>query len=181
MILKVVINMDIEDDIPYLIDKLHRPEGLLLDVGTGKGAMAENLAKRGYYVVTVEYNEERLLQTKSDFEERGIDRVLFMKSDAQNMPFLDETFDMVTCYNAVHHFDDPVKAIKEMERVLKKGGTLTVTELNDKGKKIVADRHRQHGHEHRDDMDIFRISDLLSGESKEIYHFTYFDAIICVK
>lgn len=174
--------MDIEGDIPSLIDKLPEPKGLLLDVGTGKGAMAENLAKKGYHVVTVEYNEERLLQTKGDFEERGIDKVLFLKSNAENLPFLDETFAAVTCYNAVHHFDDPVKAIKEMERVLKKGGTLTVTELNDEGKKIVAERHRQHGREHPDDMDIFRIRDLLSGESKsEIYHFTYFDAIICVK
>lgn len=173
--------MDIEDDIPYLIDKLPKTDGLLLDVGTGKGAMSENLAKRGYKVVTVEYNEERLLQTKSDFEEKGIDNVLFLKGDAKNLPFLDETFAAVTCYNAVHHFDDPVKAIKEMERVLKRGGIFIVTELNDEGKKIVAERHRQHGSEHHDDMDILRISDLLSAENKEIYHFTCFDALVCVK
>ncbi|MDI6618032.1 MAG: class I SAM-dependent methyltransferase [Clostridiales bacterium] len=173
--------MNIEIDIPYLIDKLPKTDGLMLDVGTGKGVMAENLAKRGYHVVTVEYNEERLQETRQDFEDMGIEKVLFINADAQNLPFLNETFDLVTCYNAVHHFDDYARALNEMERVLKKGGILVVTELNEEGKKIVAERHRQHGRDHNDDMDIYKIRDILTGEKKNVYHFTYFDAVICEK
>jgi hypothetical protein len=38
--------VDIEADIPILIDRLPKTTGLILDVGTGRGAMAENLAKK---------------------------------------------------------------------------------------------------------------------------------------
>ncbi|WP_275266282.1 class I SAM-dependent methyltransferase [Calorimonas adulescens] len=94
---------------------------------------------------------------------------------------LDETFDMVTCYNAVHHFDDYVKALNEMERVLKKGGVIVVTELNEDGKEVVAEAHRHRGEEHHDEMNIDRIKDALAGQKKEIYHFAYFDALIMEK
>jgi ubiquinone/menaquinone biosynthesis C-methylase UbiE len=49
--------------------------------------------------------------------------------DAGNLDFPDETFDTVTISNSLHHMEDPEKVIKEMYRVLKKGGQLIINEM----------------------------------------------------
>ena len=46
----------------------------------------------------------------------------FLKGDVYNLPFEDGTFDVVHTHQAVAHFHDHVKAIKELIRVTKKGG-----------------------------------------------------------
>lgn len=45
-------------------------------------------------------------------------------ADVENLPFADETFDVITCMEVLSHLFDPVKAVKEMRRVLKKNGIL---------------------------------------------------------
>jgi len=45
-----------------------------------------------------------------------------IKMDIQNMPLEDESFDVVICNHVLEHVDDDVKAMKEIYRVLKKGG-----------------------------------------------------------
>jgi len=58
----------------------------------------------------------------------GIDR--FINCDAENIPFKDETFDVVMGSSIVHHFANPAKGISEIYRVLKKGGYyLSILEL----------------------------------------------------
>jgi SAM-dependent methyltransferase len=43
-------------------------------------------------------------------------------AQAENMPFEDNSFDLVICFNSLYHMQDPVKALCEMKRVLKKEG-----------------------------------------------------------
>ena len=46
-----------------------------------------------------------------------------------NLKFEDETFNLVVCKDSFHHFAKPVKALKEMYRVTKRGGTVYITDL----------------------------------------------------
>jgi ubiquinone/menaquinone biosynthesis C-methylase UbiE len=47
-----------------------------------------------------------------------------------DLPFEDETFDHVFICFVLEHLSDPVKALKSLKRVLKKGGSITVIEVD---------------------------------------------------
>lgn len=55
--------------------------------------------------------------------------VTWVQADSERMPFADGTFDVVTCFQALHHMD-AYKFISECRRVLKPGGTLIITDPN---------------------------------------------------
>ncbi len=61
-------------------------------------------------------------------DERGISNVKFQVGDAENIPFPSDTFDVITCRFASHHFGDIKKAIQEISRILKSGGILIVVD-----------------------------------------------------
>ncbi|MDX5347282.1 MAG: methyltransferase domain-containing protein [Hymenobacteraceae bacterium] len=63
------------------------------------------------------------------FAEHGAEFDLY-KGDAQKLPFEDDTFDVVTCQTVLIHVRNPDKAIEEMKRVLRPGGTLLCVEPN---------------------------------------------------
>lgn len=58
-------------------------------------------------------------------KQRGIDRIV--RGDAQKMPFRDEAFDLVLALDAFEHFPDDVASMKEVSRVLDRGGALVCT------------------------------------------------------
>lgn len=43
--------------------------------------------------------------------------------DAENLPYEDQSFDLVCCVQSFHHYPNPIKAISEIKRILKKNGT----------------------------------------------------------
>lgn len=53
-------------------------------------------------------------------------QVTFQVARALALPFADQTFDMVVSASAFHYFDDPVRALAEMKRVLKPQGTVII-------------------------------------------------------
>ena len=79
-----------------------RPGVQALDVATGGGHVARRLRERGANVVTVDAAPGM-----------GADVV----SRAEELPFADGSFDVVTCRIAPHHFDDVAAAVREMARV----------------------------------------------------------------
>jgi SAM-dependent methyltransferase len=56
--------------------------------------------------------------------QRNLRNVVTRIADAEDLPFDDATFDLVTCRLALHHFADPRRALREFVRVLKTPGTL---------------------------------------------------------
>ena len=53
-----------------------------------------------------------------------------IQGDVNRLPFSDNTFDMVFCVNALHHFHDPSGFVNNTHRLLKRGGTLAVIGMN---------------------------------------------------
>lgn len=93
----------------------------ILDIGTGPGFFAINLAKRGYDVTAVDYTPAMLEEAKKNAGEYR-DKICFQQMDAQNLAFPDETFDVVVSRNLTWNLENPQKAYKEWHRVLKMGG-----------------------------------------------------------
>lgn len=61
----------------------------------------------------------------------------FLKADANQLPFKEEQFDLVTCQTVLIHLQDPQKVLKEFYRVLKPGGMVLLAEPNNLGSSMV--------------------------------------------
>jgi ubiquinone/menaquinone biosynthesis C-methylase UbiE len=105
-----------------------RPDGAVLDVATGTGHAAFALATRARYVAAVDVTPEMIAEGRKLQDERKAGNVLFGLADAHNLPFPGETFDIVNCRLAAHHFQDIGRALREMKRVLKTGGRLVIND-----------------------------------------------------
>lgn len=101
--------------------------GLLLDVGCGKGLLYENLLTKQSLlkVVGIDTDHEMLRIANEEFRNRKSDSVHFVRTLVQNLPFRDKSIDIAICINTFYNFytkDEVVKALEEMERVCKQGG-----------------------------------------------------------
>ena len=85
-----------------------------LDVGCGTGANLEMLANFGE-AEGVDVSNDALEFCRS----KGLDA---HKGLAEELPFEDESFDIVTALDVIEHLDDDVAGLREMHRVLRKGG-----------------------------------------------------------
>jgi ubiquinone/menaquinone biosynthesis C-methylase UbiE len=109
----------------------------LLDVGCGlchwSRLLVPYLAK-GAKVYAVD-NDPKWVEGDTEiqkyFEAQGADFHL-QPADARNLPFEDNSFDMVTCQTVLIHIKNPASAIEEMKRVLKPGGTILCVEPNNR-------------------------------------------------
>jgi ubiquinone/menaquinone biosynthesis C-methylase UbiE len=102
--------------------------GHLLDVATGEGDFLRFLLESvaSFDSATgLEPNKERLAVAKNKLFSYKVDLVL---GNVRKLPFEESYFDFVTVSNALHHFEQPVKAIQAMMRVLVSGGRLLINE-----------------------------------------------------
>ncbi len=97
----------------------------MLDVATGGGHTALKFAPHVQHVIASDLTP-RMLEKAEQFivKEQGAGNVFFRQADAENLPFEDARFDLVTCRIAPHHFPDAGAFVRECARVLKPGGLL---------------------------------------------------------
>jgi demethylmenaquinone methyltransferase/2-methoxy-6-polyprenyl-1,4-benzoquinol methylase len=102
------------------------PDDLVLDVATGTGLVAVELARRyGSRVVGLDRSTEMLVEAAR--RNGSIDSLV--NARAERLPFADETFDHVTFTYLLRYVDDPAATIRELARVLKPGGRLASVEF----------------------------------------------------
>lgn len=101
----------------------------VLDVATGAGHTALAFAPRVDSVVAVDLTDAMLATGRRLAEENGIANVTFVQGDAEDLPFPDAAFEIVTCRYAAHHFPRPLAAAREWARVLAPGGCLLLVDF----------------------------------------------------
>jgi ubiquinone/menaquinone biosynthesis C-methylase UbiE len=112
------------DDLTLLTDWLEpQASWVVLDVATGGGHVAKQLAPLVDQVFAVDLTRE-MLQAAQEHVSQYAANVSYVVADAEDLPFLDCTFNAVTCRIAAHHFPNPQQFIREAARVLKPGGKL---------------------------------------------------------
>jgi demethylmenaquinone methyltransferase / 2-methoxy-6-polyprenyl-1,4-benzoquinol methylase len=105
---------------------------LVLDVATGPAGVALAVAARtGADVVGVDLNEPMLRAGLANVRRPGLPgRVRLTAGRADQLPFADATFDVVTFSYLLRYVDDPAATIAEMARCLRPGGTMASLEFN---------------------------------------------------
>lgn len=96
----------------------------VLDVATGTGHTAFALAAYAGMVVGLDLSEGMLQAAEEARRLRAIENVSFLLGDVEALPFPDESFELVTCRYAGHHFARLAVALQEIYRVLRVGGRL---------------------------------------------------------
>jgi SAM-dependent methyltransferase len=107
------------------------PGDVLLDLGAGGGRHAYGAFDRGARVVALDYSEADAKDCGALLaalvEEKGSGDAGALCGDALRLPFDDATFDRVICSEVLEHIPDDRKAMEEIHRVLRPGGTAAVT------------------------------------------------------
>ena len=89
----------------------------LLDVGAGPGTITADLVDLVGEVVALEVSEDAAALTRS-----GAPGVDVRIGDVHALPFADDEFDVVHAHQVLQHVADPVRALREMARVVRPGG-----------------------------------------------------------
>jgi 2-polyprenyl-3-methyl-5-hydroxy-6-metoxy-1,4-benzoquinol methylase len=121
----------------YLLPHI-RPNNKILDVGCGPGSITldfASLVPEGS-VLGIDFSPDAISLAQSATTERSIQNCEFKIGDVMNLDFGDGEFDIVHCHQCILHLPDPIKALKEMNRVCKRGGMVAVAEA-DLGNMIV--------------------------------------------
>lgn len=107
------------------IDMLAPAKGeRILDIGAGKGKVADRVMSKGAEVYAVEPDEKKVASMRREYPS-----IQGSTAGAEKLPYPDSYFDKAYTTMALHHFADPDRALGEAARVLKLGGSFVILEV----------------------------------------------------
>ena len=105
------------------------PSDCVLDIACGPGnfsrAFAAAVGDSGM-VVGLDASRTMLKRGAADLRRSGLDNMSLIRGDATALPFVDDIFECVCCFAALHLFADPFAGLDEMTRVLAPGGRIAL-------------------------------------------------------
>jgi ubiquinone/menaquinone biosynthesis C-methylase UbiE len=118
----------------------------VLDVGTGPGVLLVELAGRrpDLRLTGVDLSTDMVAAAQRNVGEFG-DRVSVRVGDAADLPFPNDSFDVVVTSLSMHHWDHPADAVPELARVLRTGGRLHVYDFGHAPFDVLTDTARERG------------------------------------
>ncbi len=122
----------------------------VLDLGCGEGYGSNLLADHADFVTGVDQDESIILHAKASYRKENL---IFMTGDAGKLPFREEYFDLVVCFEVLEHLPDPERLVREAKPVLKRDGLLV---LSTPIKGEYGQEHRNAFHIHEFAVEEFR-------------------------
>jgi len=115
--------------IDFVMSEVGAVSGDALDVASGTGVFARALAASCAKVVAFDATKEMLARAERTAVDLGIHNIEYQLGDASQLPFEDQSFNIVTSRLAIHHFANPGAIVSEMMRVCKKGGRVILADI----------------------------------------------------
>jgi 2-polyprenyl-6-hydroxyphenyl methylase/3-demethylubiquinone-9 3-methyltransferase len=107
-----------------------KPQGKsALEVGCGGGILSEEIARMGFDLTGIDPSKHSL-QIASDHAKAGRLRIKYDIGTGEALPYRDNAFDIVLCFDVLEHVRDVPKVISEISRVLKPGGVFCYDTFN---------------------------------------------------
>jgi ubiquinone/menaquinone biosynthesis C-methylase UbiE len=115
----------------------------VLDVACGPGFLTMAFAARCASAVGVDATEPFLAMARAEAAHRGLRNIEFRAGNAEQLPFGDREFDVVSCRAAFHHFARPERVLAEMVRVAARDGCLLIADMLSSEDATKADYHNR--------------------------------------
>lgn len=110
----------------------------VLECACGTGLLTCAIAPRCRSLVATDFSENMLKRTKKKCA--SFQSVMIRQADILHLPFLDQSFDKVIAGNVIHLLDEPYRALAELDRVCKAGGTIIIPTYINKDNKNKTNR-----------------------------------------
>ena len=98
----------------------------VIDVGCGFGGIHPTLSRAGAHVTGIDQSPGMVQEAQQQAERERLN-VTLQEADAQQLPFPDDSFDAALSSHMLYHVPDIARALSEMRRVVKPGGTVLIT------------------------------------------------------
>ena len=113
---------------------------LAADIGAGSGFVTEELLRQGAKIIAIDQSDAMLEVMKKKFEGRS--EIEYRTGEAENLPAASNSLDFAFANMYLHHVEHPAAAIREMARILKPGGKLVITDLDEHSFGFLQTEHR---------------------------------------
>ena len=153
--------------------------GRILDIGTGSGRLAIELAKAGnchFDIVALDISENMISKARENAAKSDItDKMSFIVATAAALPFADKSFDLVISYASLHHWFQPVAVFNEIARVTGETGHVIIRDnkrvyQNPLGKAVIWLVTRFMNKRHRENWPRALLASYTVPEVREILH-----------
>jgi ubiquinone/menaquinone biosynthesis C-methylase UbiE len=109
-----------------------KDHGEAVDLGCGAGQLAIEIVQKtpGLHMTGIDLSEKMLADARRSAQRVGLeDQVDFRLGNVEEIPFPDQSLDLMISTASLHHWIEPVKVLNEIDRVLKPGGAYFVFDL----------------------------------------------------
>lgn len=100
------------------------PSDDVLECACGTGLLTGGIAAKCKSLIATDFSAKMLVRAQKKYGKRA--NVRFEQANILQLPFPDERFDVVVAANVIHLLDEPLKALRELDRVCRPGGKLII-------------------------------------------------------
>ena len=119
-----VVNRRAHEELRDIVSGLISPGDLVLECACGTGMLSAVIAEKGGRLTATDYSKKMLEKARKNL--RAYPDVRFETADITKLPYPDSSFDCVVAGNVIHLLDEPLTALRELDRVCRPDGRLVV-------------------------------------------------------
>lgn len=128
-----VINRKTHRKLKETVSALIEPDDTVLECACGTGLLSAVIAPKCRKLTATDFSVKMLNKAKKNCA--AFNNIDYAQADITALTYPDESFDKVVAGNVIHLLDDPLKALRELDRVCKEGGMLIIPTYMNKDSK----------------------------------------------